>query len=111
MNLNQKAKELTDSIKGTREFMELKQAKANIDKNKDLKIQVEEFVKKQTELFTSNKPGKEAESKAAELNKKFETLSKIPEVDKFLKAGKVFNDMMVRTYKSVSDSLESELKS
>lgn len=111
MGLNEKAKEFIDAIKQTREFIELKQARANIDRNKSLKSQVDEFTKIQMELFSSNKPSKETETRVTELNNKFQTLSKIAEVDRFLKAGKTFNDMMLRTYKSISDSIEKELKS
>lgn len=111
MGLNEKAREFVDTVKKTREFIEFKQARADIDKKRDLRNEVDEFMKKQMELITSNKPSKQSEAKIAELNKKFQNLSKIAEVDRLLKSGRRFNDMMLKVYKIINDSITSELKS
>lgn len=110
MGLYEKARELAASVKATREFAELKRAKADIDRNRELKREVDTFVKRQTEIFTSNKSQREVEAKVAELNKKFQSLSKIPEVTRFLNAGKEFNNMMARAYKMINESIDAELK-
>ena len=110
MGLNDKAKEFIDSVKATPEFAELRQSRSVIEKNRVLKNRVDDFSKHQMELYASKISPREVEARMAELNKKFEDLSKIPEVDKFLKASKQFNDMMSKVYKSMNDSLEAELK-
>lgn len=110
MGLNEKSREFVEAIKGTREYMELIQAKANIEKNASLKSEVVEFNKRQMEIFSGKLSVKEAENRMSELNNKFGNLSKMPEVDSFVKTSKKFSDMMTRVYKSMNDSIEAELK-
>ena len=110
MRLDDKAIELVNVIKATAEFAELKQAKAAIDKNKALKSELEEFDKKQHQLLEMKIPAKEAEARTAELNKKFGSLSKIPEVEKYLDASRQVGNMLSKLYKIINDSIESELK-
>ncbi|MDK2799802.1 MAG: hypothetical protein PWP27_1098 [Clostridiales bacterium] len=47
MSVNSKAREFVYSIMETREFIALKEAKANIDKNPKLKNEVDAFMNKQ----------------------------------------------------------------
>lgn len=110
MELQDKATEFANAIKSTREFKELKKAKAVIDKNKNLKHDVDRFLTKQMEIYKIRNP-REAESRIAELNKEFENLSRNPDVDRLVKAGKVFNEMIAKIYKKINDSVESDLKS
>lgn len=110
MGMKEKARDLMEEVRSTKEFAELKQAKSVIDKNKALKSQVEEFNKQQMLLYSGKLSAKEAEAKVAELNKKFGDISKIPEVDRFLKASKQFNEVMSKVYKSMNDSIDAELK-
>lgn len=110
MSLNERAKGLAEDLKATKEFIELKQAKIEIGKDKTLKSEVEGFNKQQAVLFSGKLSAKEAEAKTEELNKKFGSLSKIPEVDRYIKASRKFNEMMENVYKSISDSIDRELK-
>ncbi len=98
------------SVKQTKEFNELVQEKNYIEKKPLLKNEVLEFNKKLAAIYSSNKSTNVIEAKVTELNKQFGSLSKNPEVDRFIKASKSFNDMMVKVYKSINDSIESELK-
>ena len=98
------------SVKQTKEFNELVQAKNYIEKKPVLKNEVLEFNKRLATIYSSNKSTNVIEAKVTELNKQFGSLSKNPEVDRFIKASKTFNDMMVKVYKSINDSIESELK-
>ncbi len=107
MPLSVKAREFAEAVRKTREFMELKQALADIDGKPGLKKTVEEFKRKQMETFTMNQPG----SKAAELTEEFKRLSGIAEVMRYMAAGKKFNDMMLGTFKMINDYIELELKS
>jgi hypothetical protein len=47
----------------------------------------------------------------AELNKQFQSLSQIQEVDIFFKSSKEFNDMMFKVFKEINDSVDSKLNS
>ncbi|SHH39967.1 YlbF family regulator [Tepidibacter thalassicus] len=106
-----KTKEFIDSIINTSEFKQLKKAKAAIDKNKDLKKKVDDFRKKQMEIYSSKKTQKDIQFKLNELNRKFQNLSQIKEVNIFLKSTKDFNDMMYRVFEEINNSIESKLNS
>jgi cell fate (sporulation/competence/biofilm development) regulator YlbF (YheA/YmcA/DUF963 family) len=99
-----------NAIKSTREFSELIQAKSNIEKNPSLKNEVYEFNRKLGEIYSSNMSANMIETKVSELNKQFGSLSRILEVDRFLKASKAFNDMMAKVYKTVNEAIEADLK-
>jgi cell fate (sporulation/competence/biofilm development) regulator YlbF (YheA/YmcA/DUF963 family) len=110
MGLNQTAKVLVRDIKNTREFNELKRAKADIEKYKDLKDEIERFQRKQREIFSMNIPKRESERLAAELDEKFRSFSKNPKVSRLIRAGKNFNSMMGKIYKEINDELDYELR-
>ncbi|OPJ57006.1 YlbF family regulator [Alkalithermobacter paradoxus] len=106
MSIHQKAKELGDLIKKSKEFIELRESKSVIDKNKELKKKLEEFQKMQMEMYSQNISQKDMQRKAAQLNKTFESMYKIPEINRFLKASKEFNDMMSNIYKVINENID-----
>ncbi len=110
MSLNDKAREFAEEVKKTREFIELRQARAKIDKDREMKARVDGFIKKQAEVFAKGGWSRETEARVAELNREFDSLLKVPDVDRFVKAGKRFNDMMLQVNKSVAAMIESGLK-
>jgi cell fate (sporulation/competence/biofilm development) regulator YmcA (YheA/YmcA/DUF963 family) len=110
MSLNQKAKELIGEIKATSEFLELKQAKSIIDKDRALKRELEGLKQREGELYSAKINTREFETGAEEINKKLSELSRIKEVDAFFRASKRFNDMVENLYKYMSESIEDELK-
>jgi Uncharacterized conserved protein len=110
MTLNDKTKELATSVMGTKEYLELKQAKSIIDKNKELRTKIEDFKKKEEALYKGKLSANEAQKRASDLNRIFESLNAIPEVSRFVRAEKAFNDLIQRVYKSVNDALELSLK-
>lgn len=110
MGLNEKLKEVSDILRGTPEYSELKQAKVKIDSNTELKNKIEDFKRKQQELFSSSATPRELEAKAAELNRQLTNLSQIPEIDKFIKAEKAFAASLQRAFKTINDHLESGLR-
>jgi len=101
-------KNLVNAIQRTDEFSEYKKAKSDIEKYKDLKEEVELFQKNQIKLYNMNMQDEEAKSLALELNRSFNKLSKIPEVNKLIRCGKEFNDMILTLYRSINDLLDSE---
>lgn len=102
--------DLVKSITKTDEFKEFKKAKANIDQYQDLKQEVELFQKKQMELYNMNMQDEKTSILTADLNRSFKKLSKYPEVHRLLNSGKAFNDMMVKIYKAISDSLSTQFE-
>lgn len=110
MGIREKATELAAELKRTREFAELKQAKAAVDGIPALRRELEQFNRKQNSLYTSKLSQTEADSKMGELNRTFAELSRNPEVSRYLKASRSFNDQLASVFNEINASLESELK-
>jgi cell fate (sporulation/competence/biofilm development) regulator YlbF (YheA/YmcA/DUF963 family) len=110
MGLSDKAKELVEAIKNTGEFVELKKARSIVENNTILKDKVVQFNKTQMELYSNKISMKEAEVKRAELDKMLNNMSGIPEINRFLKAVKMFNSMMEGIIKTVNNSLDAEIR-
>lgn len=110
MHINKKIEELIIELKQTREFKELKKTHDNINKNKNLKKQVDGFQNRQKQIYSMKKSANVVQKEIEDLNRTFEDLAKIPEVDAFLKSGKAFNDLIANIFKNINDSINSELK-
>jgi len=109
MNLNDKVKDFTDAIKKTREYIELKQAQALINKNPGLKKKVEEIKKKQQEILMQYKPGQnKLESKILELNEEIKNISVVPEVNRYFAARINFNNMISKMYTIINEAIECD---
>jgi cell fate (sporulation/competence/biofilm development) regulator YlbF (YheA/YmcA/DUF963 family) len=109
MGLNDKARDLASLIKNTAEFNELRQAKSYIDRNRSLRAEMDEYDRKQTAIFSGKYSGN-AEAGMRELGRKFENMSKIPEVDRYLKAARAFNDVLAGVFKTINDSISDSLR-
>jgi cell fate (sporulation/competence/biofilm development) regulator YlbF (YheA/YmcA/DUF963 family) len=109
MQFLDKVDALVNAIKGTPQFASLKKAKTTIDNNSYLRSKFTEFNKRQIDLLNGKLPPKEAELRVKELNEKYKELSKIPEIDIYLRASKQFNDIMTDIYKIINDSLHKEI--
>lgn len=108
MYLENQINGLVDAIKKTNEYKQFNKAKANIDKYRDLKDELQRFEKKQMELSNMNMQSRESQALALELNRSFKKLSQFPEVHELLNSAKAFNDMMFKVYQAIQDSLDSE---
>ena len=101
MSVNNGMKALVNEIKSTREYKELKQAKANLDKHSNIKQEIQMLQKKQMELYKSNKSEREIQRQTNEINKRFQKLSSISEVERLTQAGENFNKMMNNIYQEL----------
>lgn len=110
MGLREKAGELAAELKRTADFAELKRAKAGIDSYPAIKQELESFNKKQAALYSSKRPVSETAAILEQLSKKYDELSKVPEIDRYLKASKSFNTLLASVLKEVSAAIETELK-
>ncbi len=111
MSVNEKAKEFAQALRETKEYIELKKARKSIDTNRAVKSKIDQFRKREQALYSQKKSGKDIKAEADELGKMYENLSRIPEVENFLKAEKGFNDVLAKAYKAVNDSIEAGMKS
>lgn len=111
MSINDKALELAEAIKSSAEYINLKQAKKAIDSNPGLKRKVDEFKQMQQAIVNSGMPRKDIDIKVGELNKALEDLSKIPEINSYLKFEKELSAIMQKTLKTISSAIDSGLRS
>lgn len=110
MGIYDSANNFVNALKSTKEFNDLIQSKNIIERNSSLKSEVNEFKKKLSEIYSTSKSAREIEAKVSDLNRQSGNLFKIPDVDRFIKASKTFDEMMFNVYKSINDSIEAELK-
>ncbi|MEJ8555074.1 YlbF family regulator [Tepidibacter sp. Z1-5] len=107
--MNNKTKELVEFICTTDEFVKLKKTKKNIDKNKNLKKQVEDFKNRQLKMQNSKLSKKQLNSEMMRLNNDFKALQEIPQVTEFFQSTKEFNSMMFNLFKEINLLLDSRL--
>ena len=110
MGLDDNISRLVETIRASSEFSKLKQAKLMLSKNPGLKKDLEEFNAGHKQLLSGRPVTKETESKIKQLNSKFESLSKVPEVEYYLKALNDFNKMLSNVYSRINEYLEKEFK-
>jgi cell fate (sporulation/competence/biofilm development) regulator YlbF (YheA/YmcA/DUF963 family) len=111
MGLYEKIKDLANAIIMTQEFANLKQGKSLIDKNRDLRMKIEDFKKAEKLLLERKVADKEAQAQAEELKKTYEALSRIPEISNYIKVEREFSNMMMKVIKSLNESIETSFKS
>ncbi|CAH2214971.1 YlbF family regulator [Tepidibacter aestuarii] len=109
--MKNKTKELVELICKTDEFKRLKNAKKNIDKNKNLKKQVEDFKKRQLKIQKSKLSKEQLNSEMTRLDHDFKVLHEIPQVNEFFKSTQEFNSMMFNLFKEINILLDSRLNS
>ena len=109
MNPTQKATELAKTIIETREFADFREAKRRVDRNKHLKSYIDDYIKKQGEIYSVKVPPNELQAKVTKLNQTYREMAQIPEIGEFLAASKYFNDMMCRTYRDIWYIIERNL--
>lgn len=109
MSINNGIRILVNEIRSTREYKELLKAKSDLNKFGELKQQIKTLQKKQVELYKTNRPQREIERQVNEINKQYKNLSKIEEVDRFMKAAENFNKMMSKIYQEVIKQLDLDL--
>lgn len=103
-------RQLAQQVVNTREFMELREARSNIDRYPQLKQEVEAFQKKQMDIMSRANSPQEAEQMLMKLTNEFKNLSQYPEVNRLIKAGEKFNEMLLNIYKEINDTLLSYLQ-
>ena len=109
MGIQESMRGLCESVQVSPEFSKLKQAKAVIARNPALKKEMDEFNAVQKRLYSGNIPASEAEATAKRLDAKYESLSKMAEVQSYLQALEDFNRLMAKIYSGIGEALEKNL--
>ena len=104
MNINQKAQELAKLIKTTDEFQTMNKYKREIEKNKNIKKQLDNYLSKKDKIYTRYKID-EANKRVSQLDKEYSRVFQNPLVENYFKSTQNFNLIMQSVYKSIEQEL------
>ena len=85
MNINQKAQELAKLIKTTDEFQTMNKYKREIEKNKNIKRQLDNYLSKKDKIYTRYKID-EANKRVSQLDKEYSKVFQNPLVENYFKS-------------------------
>lgn len=104
MNINQKAQELAKNIKNTDEFKTMNKYKKEIEKNRNIKRQLDNYLNKKDKIYSKYRID-EANARIAQLDKDFSKIFQNPLVENYFKSTQNFNLLMQSIYKSIENEL------
>lgn len=104
MNINQFSKEVASFIKNTDEFKAMNKSKSELDKNRNLKKQLDTYISKKNNIY-SKYTLENASKKVNQLNRDYSDFFNLPAVSNYMKKTKEFNNMMENFYKSIEKEL------
>ena len=104
MNINQKAQELAKLIKTTDEIKTMNRYKREIEKNKNIKRQLDSYLNKKDKIYTKHKID-EANRKVSQLDREYSKVFQNPLVENYFKSTQNFNLLMQSIYKSIEEEL------
>lgn len=109
MNIYDKAHELANALKESKEFNDFRNAKELVEKDVKTKEIVYDFKKKQFELQAEHFSGKEPDSeKVANLHNLYNILIANTEISKYFETEFRFSQMISDVYKIIGDSVEMD---
>lgn len=104
MNLNKKAQELAKNIKDTDEFKTMNKYKREIEKNRNIKKQLDAYASKKDKIYSKYRMD-EASSKIAQLDQDYAKVFQNPTVQNYFKSTQNFNLLMQSIYKTIENEL------
>ena len=104
MNINQMAQELARLIKNSDEFKTMNKYKKEIEKNKNIKRQLDNYMSKKDKIYTRYKID-EANRKISQLDKEYSKVFQSSLVENYFKSTQKFNLLMQNVYKSIEEEL------
>ncbi|MGM9534040.1 MAG: YlbF family regulator [Intestinibacter sp.] len=104
MNINQMAQELARLIKNSDEFKTMNKYKREIEKNKSIKKQLDNYMNKKDKIYTKYKID-EANRKISQLDREYSKVFQTPLVENYFKSTQRFNLLMQNVYKSIEEEL------
>ncbi|MGM9531420.1 YlbF family regulator [Intestinibacter sp.] len=104
MNINQMAQELAKLIKNSDEFKTMNKYKREIEKNKNIKKQLDNYMSKKDKIYTRYKID-EANRKISQLDREYSKVFQTPLVKNYFDSTQKFNLLMQNVYKSIEEEL------
>jgi hypothetical protein len=106
--LTQKVREVVEELKNSKEYKKWKQAMANLEGDRQLKLEVERFLAESAELCQQSGGGTGARRR--EMDETFNTLIQIPAAAAYFKAGQEFDLQVMQMYQMLDDLIAQALK-
>ena len=107
MNTYDKAHELGNALKTSKEFIDFKAAKEAVEKDPKTKEMVYDFKKKQFELQTEQFSGKEVDKeKVANLHNLYNIMIANSDISDYFEAEYRFSQMISDVYKIIGESVD-----
>ncbi|WP_455544144.1 YlbF family regulator [Intestinibacter sp.] len=104
MNINQKSQELARLIKTTDEFKTMNKYKKEIEKNKNIKKQLDNYLSKKDKIYTKYRID-EANKRISQLDREYSKVFQTQLVENYFKSTQNFNLLMQGVYKSIEEEL------
>lgn len=104
MDINQKSKEFAQYIKSTNEFKNMYKNKYDLERNKTLKKQLDNYINKKNTIY-SNYKMEDASKKISELNRDYHDFFNLPLVANYMQSTREFNSLMEKLYKLIESEL------
>jgi cell fate (sporulation/competence/biofilm development) regulator YmcA (YheA/YmcA/DUF963 family) len=104
MDINQKARDFANYVKNTSEFKTMNKSKMDLEKNRNLKKQLDSYINKKNTIY-SNYKIEDASKRISQLNRDYHDFFNLPLVSNYMQATKQFNSMMENLYKSIEKEL------
>jgi len=104
MDINQKARDFANYVKNTSEFKTMNKSKMDLEKNRNLKKQLDSYINKKNIIY-SNYKIEDASKRISQLNRDYNDFFNLPLVSNYMQATKQFNSMMENLYKSIEKEL------
>ena len=110
MGVNDSISSLVAAIKSTTEFKKLKQSFEAISSNPSLKKSMEDFSLEQKKVYTGNLTETEAKTRLKQLESKYDSVLKSPDITNYFKALGDFNKSMSNIIESIHESIDKSFK-
>lgn len=109
MDINSAISNLIAALSGSREFGELKRVKSSLSNNPQMAQQLDQFLKKQDALYSSNLSQSQAQRMMEDINREYEQLSAVPELRQYFMAADNFNTFLGQVMNAIHIGLDRQM--
>lgn len=109
MDINSAINNLIAALSGSREFAEFKRIKSSLQNDPRLAQTLDQFLKKQDALYSSNLSQSQAQLLMDELNRDYEQMSAVPEFKQYFMVAENFSSLVNQVINAVQTGLDRQM--
>lgn len=109
MDINDAIGRLTQALTNTKEFIELKQARAVINSSQKSVEVLEKLQKKQELIYNGSVSQDKLPQYMKEVDSDYRTLSQIPEIGRYFTASEDFSRLITNVFNEINSSVEKKM--